>query len=648
MSLTRKGPGSTISLNAGDVKPQNAIDGVNYYFTEDSTTGVDYESIGTWTSTNGIDGNSSDGQWAWLGTAFSESPGQWDDNNTFCPSVINLPNTVSLGGPWACYYSASYAGAPNFAVGVAFSPNMQPGSWTKWTSNPIFTGSNDADPAVVEISPGSYIMYLTQFYPAGQQILYSTSSDGLTWSGYGIAIFPAVMGDPDYGQHGIIEPVAFKNKFCFWEMMYDTVDAHNVLGYGFNNGIMVYAISSTPTGPFTRDTATPPPLPMAASFQLGQAHLVEQNGFLYIFMDSFPNFPYNFAYGENALSNWCDYTHERSPRAKQHKGGRIYARRSVHKGDELAHRLAKITGAFDRRSLGIVSRRTFFGLSTSAAVIIPGSVANAWYPHRTIGGGGGTTFLITVSAAPMAAGSVTGGGTFSSGSMQTVVATVNSGYSFVNWTDSSITTTVVDSTGAVWSLGDSYDGTNAQIWRNGWWYAGGFGTELALSGGNIYSLNNAGQWQNVVSGVWTNTTMPGGITQTLLINASQVSASTSYTFTLTRNITLVANFTGPHAWPASAGTTPVFLANAPLGSDSNNGTSNTTPWLTLAKVQASAPTNSTINVRGGDRFQFAPGAALALPTGAVIQSTGWSNNWRNLLQEIWPNPSSTAMIAGNG
>ncbi len=41
---------------------------------------------------------------------------------------------------------------------------------------------------------------------------------------------------------------------------------------------------------------------------------------------------------------------------------------------------------------------------------------------------------VTVTASPNAAGSVSGGGTFAAGSLQTVTATANSGYTFLDWT----------------------------------------------------------------------------------------------------------------------------------------------------------------------------------------------------------------------
>jgi hypothetical protein len=47
----------------------------------------------------------------------------------------------------------------------------------------------------------------------------------------------------------------------------------------------------------------------------------------------------------------------------------------------------------------------------------------------------GQNYSISVSASPSNGGTVTGGGSFSSGSSRTVTATTNSGYSFINWTE---------------------------------------------------------------------------------------------------------------------------------------------------------------------------------------------------------------------
>ena len=64
------------------------------------------------------------------------------------------------------------------------------------------------------------------------------------------------------------------------------------------------------------------------------------------------------------------------------------------------------------------------------------------YPHPLVSGTPPpppppppTTFTIAVSTSPSAGGTITGGGTFAGGSSDTVTATANSGYTFVNWTE---------------------------------------------------------------------------------------------------------------------------------------------------------------------------------------------------------------------
>jgi hypothetical protein len=54
-----------------------------------------------------------------------------------------------------------------------------------------------------------------------------------------------------------------------------------------------------------------------------------------------------------------------------------------------------------------------------------------------VAGSAPATYSISVTASPAAAGTVTGGGTFSSGSSVTVLASAAAGYSFANWTENS-------------------------------------------------------------------------------------------------------------------------------------------------------------------------------------------------------------------
>jgi hypothetical protein len=163
----------------------------------------------------------------------------------------------------------------------------------------------------------------------------------------------------------------------------------------------------------------------------------------------------------------------------------------------------------------------------------------------TVSGGGtsdpatGSTpaqYTITVSASPSANGTVSGGGNFATGSSQTVTATPNSGFSFVNWTQNgsvvstsaSYTFTLNSNTTLVAnfttvpaplyliavSASPSADGT-----------VGGGGLFPAGSSNTVTATANSGF--NFVN--WT-------------ASGSVVSTSASYTFTLNSNTTLVANF----------------------------------------------------------------------------------------------------------
>ena len=68
-------------------------------------------------------------------------------------------------------------------------------------------------------------------------------------------------------------------------------------------------------------------------------------------------------------------------------------------------------------------------------------------------GGGASQYTITVSANPTNGGTVTGGGTFATGSNRTVTATANSGFTFQNWTENGN----VVSTNASYSFTLNYD-----------------------------------------------------------------------------------------------------------------------------------------------------------------------------------------------
>jgi hypothetical protein len=146
---------------------------------------------------------------------------------------------------------------------------------------------------------------------------------------------------------------------------------------------------------------------------------------------------------------------------------------------------------------------------------------------------------IAVSAAPAAGGAVSGGGTFVSGSSRTVTATANSGYTFANWTEN----------GAVVSTSASYTfGLNANRTLVANFTANTVTYTITLSDSPWFGGTETGAG-----------TFPSGTLRTVTANArwgfrfvgwiengALVSTSSSYSFTMTRNRNLVANFVWKH------------------------------------------------------------------------------------------------------
>ena len=143
-------------------------------------------------------------------------------------------------------------------------------------------------------------------------------------------------------------------------------------------------------------------------------------------------------------------------------------------------------------------------------------------------------YTIAVSAAPGTGGLVSGGGTFAAGSSHTVTAIANSGYAFANWTENG---SVVSSIGgynftlnANRNLVANFTVINYTIAVNASPGAGG-----SVSGAGTFAANSSRTVKATSSSGYTfsNWTENGNV----------VSLAASYTFTLTGNRDLVANFT---------------------------------------------------------------------------------------------------------
>jgi uncharacterized repeat protein (TIGR02543 family) len=162
------------------------------------------------------------------------------------------------------------------------------------------------------------------------------------------------------------------------------------------------------------------------------------------------------------------------------------------------------------------------------------------------------TYVVSTSSNPAAGGTSTGGGGFNYGSSVTVTATPASGYLFVNWTEggsaistnASYTFTVTSGRTIVANFSQIiYTVTTSSSPAAGG-TSSGDGTYSSGSSATVTATPSTGyQFVN-----WTQ----GG---------SSVSTSASYSFTVTSNITLVANFTQAtctvttSSSPAAGGTT---------------------------------------------------------------------------------------------
>jgi uncharacterized repeat protein (TIGR02543 family) len=145
--------------------------------------------------------------------------------------------------------------------------------------------------------------------------------------------------------------------------------------------------------------------------------------------------------------------------------------------------------------------------------------------------------LVTITAAPVLGGVVTGAGTFAQGSVATVTATPNTGFTFVNWTVNG--TTVSTSSSYQFTIA----GNRALVANFAAIPAGNFAVVLSsapVAGG---TTTGSGAYASGSTVTVTATPTTGYTFRNWTENGTIVSTSSSYQFTLTGNRTLVANYT---------------------------------------------------------------------------------------------------------
>ena len=144
------------------------------------------------------------------------------------------------------------------------------------------------------------------------------------------------------------------------------------------------------------------------------------------------------------------------------------------------------------------------------------------------------TYSITATANPTAGGTVTGAGTYNQGASCTLTATANTGYTFTNWTENgSVVSTNADYTFTV----EGARTLVANFTLNSYTIAA---TASPSAGGTV---SGAGEYDFGASCTLTATANTGYTFTNWTENGNVVSTNANYTFTVSGNRTLVANFT---------------------------------------------------------------------------------------------------------
>ena len=274
-----------------------------------------------------------------------------------------------------------------------------------------------------------------------------------------------------------------------------------------------------------------------------------------------------------------------------------------------------------------------------------------------ITGGGSTQYNITVSANPTNGGSVTGGGTYQQGQSCTVSATANAGFTFTNWTEN----------GSVVSNQANYTFTvnnNRNLVANFQAQPQNYTISVSANPTNGGSVTGGGTYQQGQSCTVSATANSGFTFTNWTENGNVVSTNANYTFTVTGNRTLVANFTvqsytisvsaNPvlggtvsgggtyqqgqsctvHATPNTGYTFTNWTENGNVVSTNANYTFTVTGNRTLVAnftqqqftITATADPTSSGTVSGGGTYNYGQSCTLTATPAAGHEFINWTKN----------------------
>jgi hypothetical protein len=227
-------------------------------------------------------------------------------------------------------------------------------------------------------------------------------------------------------------------------------------------------------------------------------------------------------------------------------------------------------------------------------------------------------YTVAVSASPSNGGTAAGGGTIASGSPATVTATANSGYTFKNWTEG----------GTAVSTAASYTFTptaNRNLVANFTANAANYSVSVSASPSNGGTVASGGTtFASGSSDTVTATANSGYTFKNWTEGGAAVSAAATYTFTVTANRNLVANFTA----------NPVNYSVSVSASPSNGGAVG--GGGTFA---SGSPDTVTATANSGFTFANWTENGTVVSTPASYPFTVTAN--RNLVANFTANPVST-------
>ena len=285
----------------------------------------------------------------------------------------------------------------------------------------------------------------------------------------------------------------------------------------------------------------------------------------------------------------------------------------------------------------------FFGPKCYLDATVTGGSNVSLSQYSSGGGGSSGSYTVTATANPTEGGTVTGGGTYAAHTLCTLTATANAGYTFVNWTRNGS----VASTDPTYSF---YVTENTTCVAN---FAQGTYTVTARAnpteGGSVTGAGTYSEGANVTLNATAN---EGYEFLNWSENETVVSTQATYTFVISSNRNLVANFEEivvegprlsivtytPEAAPVNQ-ETGLSLTLKNVGTEPTSDI--TTVSLTCDDSRLNIfdnmaefgvlPTNETITLQDAFSFVIAEGVEDGTPFQIDVEMTCGSDTWTGII-----------------